>query len=148
MPKGARRAAATLRSAHKKAGSRMSGAVLTPQLHEIGLKCRHRQVERAGTLVDVTFGLCGNALALAAVPDPGADPRRQFIGVNHEFRRAGAIKLFVNFAEIGYMGTVQDCGAKLDCLYRILAAMASQRAAHEHDGSKPIDQPQFAKCIE
>ena len=52
-----------------------------------------------------------------------------------------AIQLFVDFAEIGNMGTVQDCGAKLNCLDRILAAVANQRAAHEHDGGELINQP-------
>src|SRR5215831_12229590 len=46
------------------------------------------------------------------------------------------------------MGSMEDRGAKLDRLYRILAAMANQRAAHEHNGSELIYQPQFAKRIE
>src|SRR5713101_2860067 len=43
---------------------------------------------------------------------------------------------------------MQDGGPKLDLLDRILAAMANQRTAHEHDGSELIDQSQFAKRIE
>src|SRR6266436_637330 len=46
------------------------------------------------------------------------------------------------------MGTMQDRGPKLDRLDWILATMANQRAAHEHDWSELIDQPQFAKRIE
>src|SRR5260370_33467398 len=43
---------------------------------------------------------------------------------------------------------MKDGGPKLDRLDRILAAVANQRAAHEHDGSELIDQSQFAKRIE
>src|SRR5262249_20497203 len=123
----------------KRAGHGINGAVLSRKRNEMGLKGRHSQVESASELVDVALGLRGDALALGAVIDPGADPHRQLTGVADEFRRADAVKLFVNFAEIGYMRAVHYRGAKLDRLDRILAAMGNQRATHKHDRSELID---------
>ena len=45
------------------------------------------------------------------------------------------------------MRAVHDRGAELDRLDRILAAMRHQRAAHEHDWRKPIEQAEFAHRV-
>src|SRR6266849_10278414 len=97
---GASKAAAVLCSVHQKAGSRMGGRILNPQLHEIGLKCRYCQVERAAELVDAMPGPFRNSLARGAVFDPRADSHRQLTGIGDEYCRAGAVKLLVDVVEI------------------------------------------------
>src|SRR6266478_9291096 len=97
---GASRAAAVLCSVHQKAGSRMGGLILNPQLHEIRLKCRYCQVERAAELIDATPRPYRNFLARRAVFDPGADLHRQLAGVGDERCRTRAVKLLVDVVEI------------------------------------------------
>src|SRR5205814_8110539 len=47
-------------------------------------------------------------------------------------------------AKLKHMRAVNDRGAKLDCLDRILSTMFDQRSAHEHDRRLAIEQAEFA----
>src|SRR5262249_4269003 len=54
----------------------------------------------------------------------------------------------VDFGEVPDIRSVQDGGAELDRLDRILAAMARKRAADEDDGSEPVDEAKLPQRVD
>ena len=58
-----------------------------------------------------------------------------------------AVERLVDLGEIPNMRAMQHGGAEPDRLDRVLAAMAGQRAAHEHDRREPVDQAEFAERV-
>eukprot|EP01035_Chromulina_nebulosa_P000299 gene299-419_t len=73
-----------------------------------------------------------------------ADQRLAVIGLTGA---AGAVERFVDIGEVEHVRTVDDGGAELDRLDRILAAMRHQRAAHEHDRRQPVEQAELAHGV-
>src|SRR5258708_7666811 len=83
-PAGAGSRAAAPPPRHQNPGSRIAGAVLDPQLHEIGFERADGAFQRAAEPVDAELGGDRGAVACRAVLDPGGDPNRQRSGVGDE----------------------------------------------------------------
>ena len=62
-------------------------------------------------------------------------------------RAARAVERLIDVGEIEHMRAVDDRGAELDRLDRILPAVLDQRAAHEHDRRKAIEQAELAERV-
>ena len=137
-----RRPAATRSAAHA-----WLLAALQPELHQIGLERRERALERAAEPLDGLARRTGDRRALLGVGEPArrcaprAGRRRDQLGA------ARGVERVVDLGEIPDMRAMQDGGAELDRLDRILPAVAHQRAAHEHDRREPIDQPELAERV-
>ena len=86
--------------------------------------------------------------ALGGVGEPGADPDRELADVGDLLGPARGVEGGIDFREIPDMRPVQDGGAELDRLDRILAAVARQRAADEDDRRQPIDQAELAQRVD
>ena len=125
---------------HQKDGSRIGRPVFEPQLQEIGFERRDRAIERAAEPLDGF--LAGVARRFAGSRDPSASRRcaGQIVDIRHFGGAARRIERGVDFREIRDMRTVQDGGAELDRLDRILSAMLDERAAHEDDRRERVDQ--------
>ena len=54
----------------------------------------------------------------------------------------------IDFGEVPHMRPVQDGGAELDRLDRVLPAMARQRTADEHDRRHPVHEPKLSQRID
>ena len=72
---------------------------------------------------------------------------RQLAGVGDQLGAVRGVERRIDFGEIPDMRPMQDGGAELDRLDRILPAVARQRAAHEHDRREPVDQAELAERV-
>ena len=95
----------------------------------------------------VAAAASATAWRAAGIGEPVAKPDRQRLLVGDEFGAMRGVERRVDFGEIPDMRAMQDGGAEPDRLDRILAAMARERAAHEHDRREPVDQAEFAERV-
>ena len=102
-------------------------------LYSCGRARRPASSTRAARLRDL--------FARRASVQPVADPHCQLTGVVHLLSAARGVERRVDFGEIPDMRPVQDRGAELGRLDRILSAMLDHRAADEHDRCEPENKP-------
>ena len=137
-------ASATRRPAHASPSRR-----LEPQLHQIRLERRQRPFERAAERVHRSRApLARSRVARVGVRRASAPiAHRQLAGVGHLSAPPARVERGVDLGEIPDMRPVQDRGAELDRLDRILAAMLHQRTADEHDRREPVEQAELAERV-
>src|SRR5262249_28160982 len=81
------------------------------------------------------------------VGQPGGEMGSQAIDAFDRFCAARTVERGVDLAEIPDMRTMQDCGAQLRGLDRVLAAVFDQRAANEHGRCQPIDETELSHRV-
>ena len=102
---------------------------------------------RAAQAVDRPASALGYGFALIIVGEPVSDARSKPGRVIHLSGPAGAVEGGIDIGEIPHMRTVQDSGAELYRLDRVLPAVFHQRSAHEDYRRQPIDQAELAHGV-
>ena len=95
----------------------------------------------------VAAAASATALRAVGLTSQVAKTVRERVLVGDELGAARGIERLVNLREIPDMRAMDDGGAEPDRLDRVLTAAAGERAAHEHDRRKPIDQAELAERV-
>src|SRR6187200_1005205 len=146
-PRGARSWACGPAPRHQKAGSRMASSLMKLQLHQIGVERRQRSIERAAKRLDHRMSSIGDPCAGVGVAQPRGKMRDKAVGAGNWLGTVRVVKRSVNFRKVPDMGAVQNCGAELGGLDRILSAMLDERAADEDSGCHAIKEAELADSV-
>ena len=119
--------------------AKLGGPLLEPKLHEIRFDRCQRPFKGATEFSDCDERFIGYCLSGRRMGEPIGEACRQPLLVGDALGSVRCVKRGVNLVEIPDVRTMNNGGAKADGLDRILAAMAGERSAHEHDRRQPID---------
>src|SRR5271165_5336245 len=127
-------------SRHQNDGSRIVVAAFETNLHEIRIERGKGAIERATQGLDSSARGSHDRRARARILQPGAHAYRKLAHIGYLLGPARLVQRGVDFGKVPDMWTVQDGGAELDRLNRILAPMTCEPAANEDNRCQPIDQ--------
>src|SRR5207342_3620347 len=146
-PSGARSWACGPAPRHQKAGSRMASSLMKLQLHQIGIERRQRSIERAAKRLDHRMSGIGNPCAGIGIAQPGGEMRDKAVGAGDRLRAVRVVKRSVDLRKVPDVRAVQNCGAELGGLDRVLAAMLDERAADKDSGCHAIEEAELANGV-
>ena len=101
------------------------------QLHEIGIERRQCAIKRATEGLDHCMSGIRDPCAGIGVAEPRGEVRDKAVRAGNRLRAVCIVKRGVDFPKVPDVRAVQNCGAELRGLDRILSAMLDERAADE-----------------
>ncbi len=117
------------------------------KLHQIGVERLQGAFERAAERLDRRARGLGDAGAHVRLRQHGAESGGELARVGDQFGAMRVVERRVDIGKIPDMRAVQDGGAELGGLDRILPAMPDQRAADKNDRRQAIDQAELADRV-
>ena len=101
----------------------MARSLMKLQLHQIGIERRQRSIEPAAERLDHGMSGIGDPCAGVGIVEPRGEMRDKAVGAGNRLRAVRVVERSVDFRKVPHVRTVENRGAKLGGLDRVLSAM-------------------------